>query len=70
MWWMKGEALKIQQDGATPHAALNSMKDLEAAGSDVSVPAKDGWTTKFINQSLYSSDLNDRNLGPFRLLLD
>ena len=30
MWWMKGKVLKIQQDGATPHTALNSAKDLEA----------------------------------------
>ena len=34
MWQMKGKVLKIQQDGATPHTAFNSVKDLEATGSD------------------------------------
>ena len=66
MWWMKGKVLKIQQDGATPHTALNSVKDLEATGSDdTSVPIEDRWTIKFINQSPNSPDLNICDLGFF-----
>ena len=42
MWWMKGKVLKIQQDGVTPNTALNSVKDLEAAGSDhMAVPTEE-----------------------------
>ena len=64
MWWMKGKVLKIQQDGATPHTALNSVKDLEAAGSDdTSVPIEDRWTIKFVAQSPNSPDLNICDLG-------
>ena len=66
MWWMKGKALKTQQDGATPHAALNSVKDLEATGSDdASLPIEDRWTTKFVAQSPNSPDLNVCDLGLF-----
>ena len=66
MWWMKGKVLKIQQDGATPHTALNSVKDLEAAGSDdTSVPIEDRWTIKFVTQSPNSPDLNICDLGFF-----
>ena len=64
----EGKALKIQiqQDGATPHTALNSVKDLEAAGSDdTSVPIEDRWTIKFVNQSPNSPDLNVCDLGLF-----
>ena len=66
MWWMKGKVLKIQQDGATPHTALNSVKDLEAAGSDnTSVPSEDRWTIQFVTQSPNSPDLNICDLGLF-----
>jgi transposase len=62
MPWLAGNPFFIQQDGARPHTANGTIKDLEASGTG------DGFIPIIVTQPPNSPDLNFNDLGFFASL--
>ena len=62
MPWLRGKKFVIQQDGARPHTASDTISDLEKAGTG------EGWTPIIMTQPPNSPDVNINDLGFFHSL--
>ena len=62
MPWLRGKKFVIQQDGARPHTASDTISDLEKAGTG------EGWTPVIMTQPPNSPDVNINDLGFFHSL--